>query len=273
MQEFWKIWLLLSASRVRAIPLSAAVILSPLSSPAWVQQEAGVYTLPETVVSADPDKGYSSTHSGTALGVPIPLEDTPQSVLTIKRQVLEDQQATTLWDGLKNVSGVSSRGTNSAVSEDFVIRGFRLDPRRNYYRNGVRFYNRFAVEPGNLERVEVLKGPASILYGAIEPGGIINTITPQPSTTPTRHMHLSAGSYGHISPRFSASGPLDGEGKVLYRLYGSQLTAESFRDFVEQDRWYVNPSVYWGWSESTTLQLNLELLRDERTADAGIVAI
>ena len=273
MPEFWTKLMLLSASRVRAIPLSAAVILSSLSSPARAQQEAGVFSMPETVVTADPDTGYSSTHSGTALGVPIPLEDTPQSVLTVKRQVLEDQQATTLWDGLRIVSGVSSRGTNSAVSEDFVIRGFRLDPRRNYYRNGVRFYNRFAIEPGNLERVEVLKGPASILYGAIEPGGIVNTISPQPSTTPTRHMHLSTGSYGHISPRFSASGPLDGEGTVLYRLYGSQLAAESFRDFVEQDRWYVNPSVYWGWSESTMLELNLELLRDERTADAGIVAI
>ena len=62
--------------------------------------------MPETVVTAEPDTGYSSTHSGTALGVPIPLEDTPQSVLTVKRQVLEDQQATTLWDGLRNVSGV-----------------------------------------------------------------------------------------------------------------------------------------------------------------------
>ena len=191
MQAFRKIWLLLSASRVRAIPFSAAVILSPLCSPAWAEQEAvktgavvsanpdtgyssqetRVYGLPELVVSADPDTGYSFTHSGTALGVPIPLEDTPQSVLTIKRQVLEDQLATTLWDGLKNVSGVFSRGTNSAVSEDFVIRGFRLDPRRNYYHNGVPYYNRFAAEPGNLERVEVLKGPASILYGAIEPGG------------------------------------------------------------------------------------------------------
>ena len=191
MQALRKFWLLLGASRVRAIPFSAAVILSPLCSPAWAEQEAvetaavvsanpdtsyssqetRVYALPELVVSADPDTGYSFTHSGTALGVPIPLEDTPQSVLTIKRQVLEDQLATTLWDGLKNVSGVFSRGTNSAVSEDFVIRGFRLDPRRNYYHNGVPYYNRFAAEPGNLERVEVLKGPASILYGAIEPGG------------------------------------------------------------------------------------------------------
>ena len=263
MREYWTKWL----------PFSVAVILGPLSSPAWGQQEARVYAMPETVVTAEPDTGYSSTHSGTALGVPIPLEDTPQSVLTVKRQVLEDQQATTLWDGLKNVSGVYSRGTNSAVSEDFIIRGFRLDPRRNYYRNGVRFYNRFAVEPGNLERVEVLKGPASILYGAIEPGGIINTITPQPSTTPTRRLHLSAGNYGHMSPRLSASGPLDSEGRVLYRLYGSQLATESFRDFVEQDRWYFSPTAYWGWSESTTLELNLELLRDERTADAGIVAI
>ena len=293
MQKFRKISLLLNASRVRSIPLSAAVILSALCSPVWAEQEAvktgavvsaepdtgyssqetSVYALPELVVSAEPDTGYSSTHSGTALGIPIPLEDTPQSVLTIKRQVLEDQQATTLWDGLKNVSGVFSRGTNSAVSEDFVIRGFRLDPRRNYYHNGVPYYNRFAAEPGNLERVEVLKGPASILYGAIEPGGIINTITPQPSTISTRQMYLSAGSYGHMSPRFSASGPLDREGRVLYRLYGSRLTTESFRDFVEQDRWYVNPSVYWGWSQSTTLELNFELLRDERTADAGIVAI
>ncbi|MBL8264971.1 TonB-dependent siderophore receptor [Steroidobacter sp.] len=216
-------------------------------------------------------RAYTPADSTTALGLPAPIIDTPLSIQSVGDGLLRDQQARTLWDGLRNVSGVSSRGTNSGVNEDFVIRGFQLDPRRNYYRDGARFYNQFSVDPNNLERVEVLKGPASILYGALEPGGIINLVTPRLSAKPTADVRITAGSYDHYQASGAVSGPVSDD--VFYRLYGSMLDSNSFRDYVEQDRWYLNPTLVWNLSDATTLRFNVEIQNDQQTADAGIVAI
>ncbi|MGE4322958.1 MAG: TonB-dependent receptor [Sphingobium sp.] len=217
------------------------------------------------------DKAYLGIESAAALGITASILDTPFSIRSVTGELLRDQQAASLWEGIRNISGVASRGTNSDANEDFVIRGFELDPRRNFYRDGRRFYNQFPVDPHNLERIEVLKGPASILYGHLEPGGIINLVTPKMTDTHTASIRLSAGSFDQYKANAAISGPIAED--VYYRVYGSVTDADSYRNFVEHKRQYINPSIGWNITPSTSLRFNLEWQHDDRTADTGIVAI
>lgn len=244
------------------------------AAPAWAAESADVPDVRVSdivVTAANEDKPYLGTESSTAIGVNASILDTPFSIQSVTDALLDDQQATSLWEGVRNISGVASRGTNSNANEDFVIRGFELDPRRNFYRDGRRFYNQFTIDPQNLERIEVLKGPASILYGHLEPGGIINLVTPKMSATQTADLRLSAGSFDQYQANGSISGPL--ADNIFYRLYASATDADSFRNFVEQKRYYVNPTIAWIVSDATSLKFNFEWQQDDRTADAGIVAI
>lgn len=128
------------------------------------------------------DNDYFVPDATSAARTDTPILDTPQSVQIIPQKVLEDQQVIRLDEALRNVSGVTFGGTNLGRSLEFSIRGFDEAP---ILRNGFRQFGADVVqETANLERVEVLKGPASVLYGEIEPGGLINLVTKKPTSTP-----------------------------------------------------------------------------------------
>ena len=217
--------------------------------------------------------GYVAAIATTATKLPTTLDRIPQAIAVISAVVLAEQQATSVLDGIRNVSAVASRGTDAAINEDFTIRGFRTDARRNYYRNGIRYFNGYPAETGNLERVEVLKGPASVLYGAVEPGGIINLVTRRPSPVHTRHFSAAYGDRRDFTVRAETSGPVTRGGDWRYRLYGSHRDAESYRDVVRNRRAYFAPALTWLPSASTTIDLEFEYLRDDQTPDTGIPAI
>ncbi|MEH2249027.1 Plug domain-containing protein [Nostoc sp.] len=117
---------------------------------------------------------YRVTDGSTATKTDTPLRDIPQSIQVIPRQVLEDQQARNLAEALRNVPGVAQGYTLStrAIADFSLIRGFVAN--QDIERNGLRGFNAYKTfEPANLERVEVLKGPASVLYGLGSLGGVI----------------------------------------------------------------------------------------------------
>ncbi|MEM9505835.1 MAG: TonB-dependent receptor plug domain-containing protein, partial [Cyanobacteria bacterium P01_E01_bin.43] len=123
------------------------------------------------------DDDYFVPNASIATGTDTPILDTPASIQVIPRQVLEDQQIIRLEDALSNLSGVTYGGTFAGLDVDFNIRGFNNVP---ILRDGFRqfgFGNDGIPETANLERIEVLRGPASILYGEIQPGGVINLVT------------------------------------------------------------------------------------------------
>lgn len=217
--------------------------------------------------------GYVAATATTATKLSTTLDRIPQTIAVISDVVLAEQQATSVLDGIRNVSAVASRGTDAAINEDFTIRGFRTDARRNYYRNGIRYFNGYPAETGNLERLEVLKGPASVLYGAVEPGGIINLVTRRPAASPTHRLFLAVGGDRDFTGRAESSGPLTGSGNFRYRVYGSHRDAGSFRDIVRNRRTYFAPALTWLPSASTTIDLEFEYLRDDQTPDTGIPAI
>ncbi|MEL6603107.1 MAG: TonB-dependent siderophore receptor [Cyanobacteria bacterium J06614_10] len=209
----------------------------------------------------------------TAAGTRIetPLLETPQSVQVIPEAVLEDQQVIRLNEALRNAPGVVQGNTFGNGRDGFVIRGFdepaivqdgfRLD---SSVTNGLR-------ETANLEQVEVLRGPASVLFGNVEPGGVINLVTKQPLDDPFAEATAQVGSYGLLRPTVDVTGPLNEQGSVRYRFNGAFEQGGSFREFeTEIDRLFVAPVVAVDLGDRTDLRLNLQYLNDERPFDRGI---
>jgi iron complex outermembrane receptor protein len=230
----------------------------------------------EITVTEEQPGGYRVPNSSGATGTDTPILETPASVQVIPQEVIRDQQAFQLNDVLNNVSGVNYRGDVQGRSGDtFILRGFSDI---QILRDGVRRFGASGendaqpiTEVANLEKVEVVKGPASILYGAIEPGGIINLVTKQPLSRPFAEVEVQTGSRNLLRPRFDVSGPLSSDGRVLYRLNGLYQTLESVRDFDQEDEKYlIAPALTWKISDRTTFKLSGEYIRANRPADFGL---
>jgi len=224
----------------------------------------------EVVVTGEQDEGYNPSRATTATRTDIPLRDIPQSIQVVPRQVIEDQQAQDIDEIVRNVSGVNLSNSAGAIAEFFNIRGFGGTVLRNGFRRGVSFE---LLDTTNIERVEVLKGPSSVLFGQLEPGGIINVITAEPLAEPSYSLEFQAGSYDFYRPSVDLSGPLNDDRSLRYRLNASYLNSGSFRDFTNIERYFVAPVLAWDLSESTRILLNAEFLQDTRPRDRGLVAI
>ena len=221
---------------------------------------------------------YYIPEANTGTLTPTPILEIPQSVQVIPRQVLEDQQAIDLDDALRNLSGVS---VNSTEGRGFQVslRGFDGVP---VFRDGFRLYSpndngdaagQSFPEIANIERIEVLRGPASALFGQVDPGGAINIVSKRPLDEPFAEVELQIGNDGLVRPRIDVSGPLTADGQLLYRLNAVYLSNEGFRDFDETvERFFISPALTWRMSDRTDLNLQLEYLNDSRPYDPGLVA-
>jgi iron complex outermembrane receptor protein len=228
----------------------------------------------EIVVTAEQENDYFVPDASTATRTDTPLRDIPQSIQAIPRRVIEDQQATGVEEVLENAAGVTFLGNQDGRGLNFSIRGFDFAP---ILRDGFVFseFGADAAEPevANLERVEVLRGPASVLYGQAEPGGVINLVTKQPLAEPYYNFQLQAGNRGFISPSIDLSGPLTEDGRLLYRLNALYRREESFRD-VDNDlnRFFIAPTLTWLISDRTDLTVSLEYTEDDEPLNFGTVA-
>ncbi|MEM1256807.1 MAG: TonB-dependent siderophore receptor [Cyanobacteria bacterium P01_H01_bin.21] len=224
------------------------------------------------VVTGEETDDYFVPNASTATRTDTSILDTPASIQIIPRQVLEDQQVTRLDEALNNVSGVTFGGTFVNTSLNFNIRGFDAPTLRNGFRD---FGGFTGVSPSitNLERVEVLKGPASILYGEVQPGGLINLVTKQPLSTPTYEISAQVGNRGVFQPQIDFSGPLVSNQRLRYRLNASYFHDDGFTDFDQNiERTFVAPVLAWQVSDRTHLTINAEYLNDQQPFETGLVA-
>ncbi|GAX38400.1 TonB-dependent receptor [Nodularia sp. NIES-3585] len=223
----------------------------------------------ELVVTGQQDR-YSVPNATTATRTDTPLRDIPQSIQAVPRQVLEDQQVIRASEALLNVSGVQRGNSAGNTVELFNIRGFQQFG--GNLRDGFRDSSNF-VETANLERIEVLKGPASVLYGNLDPGGIINYVTKQPLAEPFYAVGLQIGSFGLVRPTLDFSGPLNPERTVLYRLNAAYEGGGNFRNFdTEVKRFFISPVVSWKISDRTDVTFEFEYVNDLRPSDRGLFA-
>lgn len=203
----------------------------------------------------DPDNGdYYISNASTATKTDTPIMETPMSVKVVPRQVLKDQQVITLDQALKNVSGAVSGVGGSGT---FFLRGFgNYNVYRDGYKNQSQWFH--TEDLANVERVEVLKGPGSILYGRTEPGGLVNFVTKQPLDTPYYSLNQQFGSFDLYRTNVDATGPLTANKDLAYRFNLGYQTNNTFQEFGSEERLFVAPSLRWNISDKTTSTLKVE---------------
>jgi iron complex outermembrane receptor protein len=199
--------------------------------------------------------------------VPIAPMDLPQSITVVGQGVIRDQQAQRLSDVIKNVNGVYVATTRGSTQESFSGRGYGFGS-NNLFKNGARVNSGAMPEMSSLERVEVLKGSAAILYGNVAPGGILNMVTKQPKFNFGGEVSMRTGSYDLYKPAVDVYGPISA--KIAYRINGTYESAQSFRDVVSSKRYYVNPSLLFKLGKRTELLVQGDYLDHEFTPDFGI---
>ncbi|RAJ81932.1 iron complex outermembrane receptor protein [Chitinophaga dinghuensis] len=231
--------------------------------------EASASQLNEVVV--DGKRGNTINKRQVNIGkLPIANMDLPQAVTVVGHKVIEEQQAQRLSDVVKNVNGIYMASTRAGTQESFNSRGYQFSS-TNTFKNGARINPGAMPEMSSLERVEVLKGSAAILYGNVAPGAVMNMVTKQPKFNWGGEVNLRAGSFGLFKPAFDVYGPLSQN--VAFRVNGTFETADSYRDQVHSKRYYVNPSFLFKLGKRTELLVQGDYLKHDFTPDFGIGSI
>jgi len=218
--------------------------------------------------SYDPNDSYNTEYtvqnSSTATKTDTPIMETPLSIQVVPKPILKDQQAYRIQDAVKNVSGVQQRHNDGY--DNFIVRGF--DSTRVGFRNGIRI-PLVNLDFANIQQIEVLKGPASVLFGRIEPGGLINAVTKRPQEEAYYSLEQRYGSYDFYRTEANATGAITDDKSLLYRFDLSYLDKNSYRDNIFNDRIFIAPSLTWKPSEKTEINLSFDYFDEDRAFDTG----
>lgn len=216
-----------------------------------------------------PVGGYAASATRTGAKSDTPILEIPQTVNVIPAEQIKAQAATSVSKALRYSAGVLTEqyGTASRFDTYTLVRGFPAD----FFLDGLALpdtsaSNGFAgsvIEPYGLERIEILKGPSSALYGQSGPGGIINLVSKRPTEEPLREMEFQTGSFDRLQGAFDLSGPVDAEGQLLYRLTGLARSADTQVDFIEDDRLFIAPALTWQPSQDTSLTFLAQHVREK----------
>jgi iron complex outermembrane recepter protein len=226
--------------------------------------EEEMQTLKEIVIviKESPNKKKETVLSG----LNIKPMDLPQSIQIVSQAVITQQQTIRLSEVVKNVNGVYVGSARGGAQESFWSRGYDMTA-NNMLKNGFRQNGGSMPEVATLEKVEVLKGSAALLFGNVTPGGILNMVTKTPSFTKGGEINFQAGSYSFYKPTLDFYGPLSK--KIAYRFVGTYENSGSFRNNVTRDRVYLNPSFLYKVTPKTDIIIQGDYLKDNWTPDFG----
>ncbi|ELH8608188.1 TonB-dependent siderophore receptor [Enterobacter asburiae] len=245
-----------SLSGVKGRALFSLLFMAPLVQAADNTAATDGETLTVTAnpnTTAEATNGYQPLNTSTATLTNMPMLDIPQVVNTVSDKVLEDQHATTLDEALYNVSNVVQTNTLGGTQDAFVRRGFGANRDGSIMTNGLR-----TVLPRSFnaatERVEVLKGPASTLYGILDPGGLINVVTKRPEKTFGGSLSATSSSFGGGTGQIDVTGPIDGT-RLAYRLTGEYQDEDYWRNFGTERSTFIAPSLTWFGDDATVTVL------------------
>ncbi|MFV5696129.1 TonB-dependent siderophore receptor [Flavobacterium sp. LB3P122] len=192
--------------------------------------------------------------------------DTPQSAQVIGAEIIEQQQAIRLSDVIKNANGVYVGSARGGAQESLWSRGYDMSA-NNMFKNGFRYNAGSIPEVSSLEKVEFLKGGSALLFGNVAPGGILNLVTKTPKFTQGGQLSMQIGSFAFYKPAIDFYGPINKS--IAYRFNASYENSESFRDFVKNDRLYINPSFLFNVSDKTQITVQGDYLSADWTPDFG----
>ncbi|MGP0015402.1 TonB-dependent siderophore receptor, partial [Pseudomonas sp.] len=235
-----------------------ASVLLLLNAPAWAAE--GPLTLGTTAVTASEDEpadgpvqGYVARKTVVGTKTAATLLETPQSISVVTRQQMDDQAAQTLDQALRYTPGVYSQD-NDLRFDQLSIRGFDADSYLDGLKlNRTTWFANPRIDPWFLERVDVLRGPASVLYGQSGPGGLVDMQSKQPTDTPLHVIQVGVGNDDRYQAGFDFGGPLDDQGKFSYRLTGLGRMADTQTDHIQEQRFAIAPAVSWQIDDDTRL--------------------
>ncbi|HEX8403966.1 MAG TPA: TonB-dependent siderophore receptor [Duganella sp.] len=231
-------------------------------------------TLPVVLVKGEqeaptgPVRGYVATRSATGTKTDTPLMETPQSITVVGAGQIEILKAQNINDAIAYSVGAMRLPYAERTGDEILLRGFSIP---TTLRDGTRYQvNRFdgQQEVYGLERIEVLKGAASILYGSAEPGGIVNTVSKRPTPETLRELNVEMGSFSRKQVAGDFAGALTEDGAWSYRLTGLKRDSDTFTDYITDNRTYIAPALKWDISPATSVTFLSEYQRD-RTGYGG----
>ncbi len=204
--------------------------------------------------------GYVAKRNMSATKTDTPITETPQSLSVVTSDEIRDRQAETLAQALSYTPGFTASATSfNRTADRFRIRGFSVESATGgSLRDGLRLQNNSydgIQEPYGLERVEVIRGAASVLYGQLSPGGMVNGVSKRPTETPLHELQLQAGSNDRKQLAADFSGALPGSDTLSYRLTLLSRNSDTQQDHLNDDKIYIAPALTWRPDEDTSLTL------------------
>lgn len=253
------------------IPAISPVALAESQASAPLELQAVNIDAASDLERADgPVIGYKATRSASATRTDTALHETPQSISVIPSDVLQDTASTRLQDGLDYAGGVGRANNFGGQGlTTFTVRGFTTG---EFYRNGFPINRGYpnAPDANTVERLEVLRGPATSLYGRGDPGGTFNVVSKQPLADPKVTLGSQFDDQGMHRATLDATGPLDEEGRLAYRLNVLGEGGETFRDNVQTERYDVAPVLSWQVNDTTRIVFEGDFMRNNHPLDRGL---
>ena len=272
------------ASKPRRLILAAllAELAIGVAAPAIAQTTAAApadgetAVLPQVLVTGQGETatsavaGYLAKRSATASKTDTKLSETPQAVTVVTRDQITDQGAYNLQDALNYAAGVRSDAYGiDSRSDGMLVRGVAPDEYLDGIRKSMSYYTSTArTDPYTLERIEVLRGAAAMLYGQGGTGGVVNMVSKRPQAVAQNEIGVQYGSYQRKQVQGDFTGPLTEDGKWLYRLVAVKRDANTQVDYVPDDHALVAPSLTWKPNADTTLTLQA-LWQDDKTGSTS----
>lgn len=265
-------------------PAADAASAAPASTPASTPASADATTLPavrvrssaETENATGPVPGYNARRSSTATLTDTPLNEVPQSITVIGAEQVRDQNSLTMQEVLRYAPGVRAEM-------------YGLDNRGDYYAmrggsegstllDGLRlpitgYWGSVRNEPYAFERIEVLRGPASLIAGQNGPGGVVNLVSKRPLFEPAREVQVQLGNREHKQVAADLSGPVLDDGRLAYRIVALRKDSGSQVDHADQERTYFAPSLAWKPLTGTTFTVYGEYQKDKSKNENGFFPI
>ncbi|MET0720709.1 MAG: TonB-dependent siderophore receptor, partial [Tardiphaga sp.] len=235
------------AARTRSAAVAARTPAAPRDAP-FVENPRGVV------------RGYVASRSASGTKTNTAINETPQAISVVGAEQIRDQKPIKLDEVLRYSPGVVAGTFGADTRNDwFLIRGFKSDDNSVFLDGMQLFATAFAtwkLQPFNMERVEVLRGPSSVMYGGSSTGGIVNVTSKMPPAEPIRYMEVGVNNYGNSYLSFDFGGPVATpveNGKIFTRLVGQVKGGETQTDYISDNNYFIAPSVTWKPDADTTL--------------------
>lgn len=268
-------------SSLRKIAVVVATAVSGMSVYAQAAVEPKEETITVTAAPAQQESAWgpsptiAAKRSATTTKTDTPIEKTPQSVSVVTREEMDIHQPGSVKEALAYTPGAAASTRGASTTYDFVIiRGFYTPgPTPNNYLDGIKlqgdYYSSAVVDPYMLERVELMRGPTSVLYGKSNPGGLISMVSKSPTSEPLKEIQFKMGTDNLFQTGFDFSDSLDDDGVYSYRLTGLARSNDEQQDFAKQKRYAIAPVFSWKPDEKTNLTLRANIQNEPSTGFYG----